>query len=324
MNYTSTEEKCLHVRLWTPPLEKLLRKWNRQIIKRSRAHLEVSRVFNRRNYQLGIPTVILSAVTATGGIATFENCDPNDPNSKCVAFEWLRLAFGVLAIFSGILASLHTFLNYQKRAEKHKTAANKYEAMYREIDTLILAPPSMRGDPVIKLQTIKTQYDNIVERFPSLPKTYDIELTYQVDNGGVQPPSLGIEDSLSDRAGLSNSTVKELMKAMNTERHTAATEEQTSRTVRVPGWSPHRAASIFDDSDGEDVVIPFDLECERGIDTTIAALAAVKLVGQERSIVDESLSKALEFEMERLNRSDEKKPTPEKNEDELEEIVVDI
>jgi hypothetical protein len=323
MSYTSTEEKCLHVRLWTPPLEKLLRKWNRQIIKRSRAHLEVSRVFNRRNYQLGIPTVILSAVTATGGIATFENCDPNDPNSKCVVFEWLRLAFGVLAIFSGILASLHTFLNYQKRAEKHKTAANKYEAMYREIDTLILAPPSMRGDPVIKLQTIKTQYDNIVERFPSLPSSYDIELTYQVENGGVQPPSVGISDSLSDRAGLSDSIVKELMKAMNTERHTVVSEGQKSRTVRVP---PHRAASIFDDSDGEDVVIPFDLECERGIDTTIAALAAVKLAGQERSIVDESLSRALEFEMERLNRSDEKKPVADSTkseEEELEEIVID-
>ena len=319
MSYTATEEKCLHVRLWTPPLEKLLRKWNRQIIKRSRAHLEVSRVFNRRNYQLGIPTVILSAVTATGGIATFENCDPNDPNSKCVVFEWLRLAFGVLAIFSGILASLHTFLNYQKRAEKHKTAANKYEAMYREIDTLILAPPSMRGDPVIKLQTIKTQYDNIVERFPSLP--HDIELTYQVENGGVQPPSLGITDSLSDRAGLGDSTVKELMKAMNTERHANADEEQPSRSVRVPGWSPHRAASIFDESDGEDVVIPFDLECERGIDTTIAALAAVKLVGQERSIVDESLSRALEFEMERLNRSDERNPAAKS--DELDEIVIE-
>lgn len=169
-------------RLWTPELDKLLRRWKKQLGKREKGHLDLARKYNRRHYIFGIPATVLSALIATGILATFENCDSCDDGSapECEADQWIRLAIGILGLLSAGLTAFQTFMNYQQESEKHKSAADDYGSMFRVIDTMLLVPGPVRGDPVSTLQNLRSQYDDLVRRSPTLPKKYDAELTYEV------------------------------------------------------------------------------------------------------------------------------------------------
>ena len=71
-------------------------------------------------------------------------------------------------------------MNYQELSEKHKSAADDYGSMFRMIDAMMLVPGPVRGDPVSTLQNLRSQYDDLVRRSPTLPKKYDADLTYEV------------------------------------------------------------------------------------------------------------------------------------------------
>ena len=103
-------------RLWTPDLDKLLRKWKKQVGKKERGHRELARKYNRRHYMFGLPAVVLSTLITAGAFATFQECGECDDqqSSQCQVEVWVRLAIGILGIISIGLTSSVTFLNYQQ------------------------------------------------------------------------------------------------------------------------------------------------------------------------------------------------------------------
>lgn len=170
--------------VWIPALDKLLRRWKKQIGIRGQEHKRLCEVFQSRHYIIGIPCIILGLLTTTGTFGTFANCDPTMNISSvlggCTTNEYIRLVLGILGAFYTVLAGLMTFLDYKGCSESHKTAAANYGALYREIDALLLMNSIQRGDPVITLQTLRSKYDDLVRNAPSIPKKYDVELTYEV------------------------------------------------------------------------------------------------------------------------------------------------
>ena len=187
-----TQEQVIVARskLWTPELDKLLRRWKKQIGNRQKGHSDLSRTYNLRHYLFGVPTIILSAIISSGIFATFENCSTcdNQYQAKCIITVIIRIIIGLLQIIVVALSAFNTFMDYSDASADHKMAADKYGSLYRDLDSLLLIPGPLRGDPVTVLNEIRRRYDDMVIDAPNLPSKYNIDLTYDVSNTVVAKP----------------------------------------------------------------------------------------------------------------------------------------
>lgn len=163
-------------KLWTPDLDKLLRKWNKLINIRIQGHKEIARKHTKYHYMIGIPSTVISAIVAFVSFSTFEDC--KDEDESCEKDQWIRLAIAIVSAIAIVLNSLMTFLNYAESANNHKTAADDYNSLSGSIQNTLIIPGPIRGDPVITLQTIRSKYDDIVKKSPSLSSEHDRELSY--------------------------------------------------------------------------------------------------------------------------------------------------
>lgn len=182
----ATQDQIILARskLWTPELDKLLRKWKKNVAKRQKGHADLSRTYSKRHYIFGTPAVILSAIISAGIFSTFRNCSNcEDPSQdKCWIDQWIRIIVGCISLVAVSLTAFVTFMNYQQASEEHKTASEKYGALYRDLDSMLLIPGPVRGDPVGTLQTIRRQYEDITVASPNLPSKYNIDLSYEVSD----------------------------------------------------------------------------------------------------------------------------------------------
>ncbi len=293
-------------RLWTPDLDKLLRKWKKQVGRKERGHRDLARKYTRRHYMFGLPAVILSTLITAGAFATFQECGTcDDQQSKqCKAEVWIRLAVGVLGIISIGLTSSVTFLNYQQIAENHKSAADMFGERFREIDSMLQIPGPLRGDPISTLQSIRSQYDNDVRNAPVLPKKYELELTYDVM--APIPPSPGQVKILLTNGGheqrkTDTATLKKLLS--DEER---GKEEDSDESVTITMDEALKARNEHDTDDEKDVCIAFDLDCVPNYSQATTALAVAALAAKKREEEQLSLQRAFAFEMQRMEISTQK------------------
>lgn len=118
--------------------------------------------------------MILTTVAGIGVLATFQECE-----TECKSDEWVRLVSGIVSVCAACLSGIFTFFDFQTQSSKHKSAADDYNSMFRNIDTMLQVPYLIRGDPVTILQTLRSQYDDIIRKSPSLPERYNSDLTYK-------------------------------------------------------------------------------------------------------------------------------------------------
>lgn len=156
--------------VWSDELDCLLREWKKQITSRAVVHNNLARRFSKRNYILGVPVIILAAITATGILATFEDCDCSNKNStRCDVVPWVRVVTGILAILSASLSGIQTFVNYQKKSEENKTAFNGYSRLKRNIEVTLGLPYASRENAVFTLREIRKEYDLVADAAPTIP-----------------------------------------------------------------------------------------------------------------------------------------------------------
>ena len=144
---------------------------------------------------IGIPALILIGIVSAGGISTYKDQETSQScvcniinnttvtpveNSESKTTEIIRLIIAILASISFILTLLKSFLSYDSEAGEHKTAADNYGELFRELDQLLLVPGPVRGDPIETLRSIRNKYDDIIRNSPTLPKKYDVELSFEV------------------------------------------------------------------------------------------------------------------------------------------------
>lgn len=171
MSEESAESEFAPTKLvWSNSLDCLLKEWKKQITSRLTIHNKLARKFSKRNYILGVPVIILTAITATGILATFEDCDCSNKNStRCDVVPWVRVVTGILAILSASLSGIQTFVNYQKKSEENKTAFNGYSRLKRKIEVTLGLPYASREDAVFTLREIRKEYDLVADAAPTVP-----------------------------------------------------------------------------------------------------------------------------------------------------------
>jgi len=183
-------------KLWTPSIEKLLRKWRKQICIRQKGHLKEERVCLKKYQLISLPSILISSVVSTAIFSTFEDCPPVtiDENGAGVSpntceKKWIRLTSGILNMIGVAFLGINSFFNFQEKASKHKTSSDAYNELLRLIDSTLGTPTQFRGDAVAILQHIKSRYDDIIKQSESLSEDSNAELEYMIKKDGSETSS---------------------------------------------------------------------------------------------------------------------------------------
>lgn len=140
-------------------LEELLERWHKEVSRSRHAHYEAARAYSKRNYWLGMPAVILSAIVGSTVFATLEKeVDPR-----------IRLLVGFLSVTAGVLTALQTFLAFSARAEKHRLIAAKYGGIRREVE-LLQEKKVNKAELNERLDEIEKRMSGLGEEAPTVPE----------------------------------------------------------------------------------------------------------------------------------------------------------
>jgi hypothetical protein len=145
--------------VWTPKIEQLLQDWRNRVYAAQAAYYHEAERLRRRQYQLGIPTVIVSSLVGT---AVFADLD------KVTTLRWI---VGSVSILAAVLASLQTFLKFGENATLHGVAADWFAAIRREIEETLALPVDLRGNPKACLDAIRQEINKAGQKSPELRET---------------------------------------------------------------------------------------------------------------------------------------------------------
>lgn len=136
--------------------EELLGDWYRRLRFAQFAHYEAAKAFDRMNYWLGIPVVVLSTFVGTSVFA----------NIGKVVDARIQISIGLISVIAATLASLQTFFRFSEKAEKHRIAASKYGALRREIEEIF----AVHGDTTREAITaLRQRIDRLSDEAPHIP-----------------------------------------------------------------------------------------------------------------------------------------------------------
>lgn len=284
-------------KFWTPEIEKLLRKWRRQINTRHTEHKIAERKYNKLFYIFGIPTALLTTVVASGVLTTFQNCSYNEcypgctpmaEDPSCSRDVWVRLSIGIISVISLIFSGFTLFMNYGQSSSDNKGAADDYEELAREIDSVLDTPVSTRGDPIVSLQNFRSKFDDISKNAPTVSSrisskaSLDYRTVKEERKISIHPSPNFVVDGKRRKMPDASSLAKILVDKIEDD-----AQKQVSIRKRIVTENDF-------DSDVEkdkEVAIMFDLEELRPEDL---------LENEKKRTVQASLTRALEFELTRM------------------------
>ena len=145
------------------------------------AHYDSAVRHSRRNYQLGLPVVVLSAIVGTTVFATL-NENPE---------TWARIIVGMLSLTTVVMASLQTFLKFSERAEKHKEAGARFGALLKEVEQYIALPPKDDAELKNWCDSLRARWDKLSLESPTVPK--DIWKKHHFKNKGLLQQKIGVD-----------------------------------------------------------------------------------------------------------------------------------
>lgn len=144
--------------------DKIIHQWYVGVRIRHKAHYILASDYEKKNLKFGVPIVILSSIAGTSIFASLES----SPET------WIKILIGCLSITAAVLASLQTFLDYNKQAERHKNAGTKYGTLRREIEERISLLDSENITDKKFIEDFRKKWDALDQESPTIPsKVYD-------------------------------------------------------------------------------------------------------------------------------------------------------
>ena len=85
------------------------------------------------------------------------------------------MLFGLLTLLTAILASLQTFLKYSEQAGNHRNASTRYQALFNEIDQLLVIPPKDEAALGEWCNKLRERWDALNLEAPSIARKFKTE-----------------------------------------------------------------------------------------------------------------------------------------------------
>lgn len=139
--------------------ETVLLLWQRNCKRSQIANYSAAARYLKRNYWLGIPTVVFSTIVGTSVFAALGE-DSIKPG--------IQIAVGMISILSAVFAALQTFFKWGELAAKCQSTASSYGAVKRLITQLIAGGREHITEDSVS--GIRQQMDMLAREGPELPQ----------------------------------------------------------------------------------------------------------------------------------------------------------
>ncbi len=140
---------------------RILERWRRNCLRSSTGNYRASTKFSKRNFFLGVPTIVLTTLAGSSLFATLqEGIDPR-----------LQLLAGFVTLAAAVLSALQTFMGSAERAGKHNTAAAEFNSVKRRIDFLIAQNADGHDLDDAIIEDIRASMDTLSRETPALPES---------------------------------------------------------------------------------------------------------------------------------------------------------
>ena len=143
---------------WNVELDRLLRKWKKQIVQRQILHRKATIRDAKKYYYFSVPSALCQALVTTGIFSTIECMESY--------FSWIRILVGILSTATTFISAYMLIMKFESSSDDNKSASDQYESLYRDIDVIMQLSPHSRGPPNTTMQFIKNRYDDIVRKSP--------------------------------------------------------------------------------------------------------------------------------------------------------------
>jgi hypothetical protein len=178
-------------------VDKLITGWFERARDCQLTHDECCNRLSRWHYLLGIPIIVLTTATAAAIFYSLGRPELGDP---------IKMGIGVAAGAAALLACLQTFLGLSRRADQHKIAGSRYDALRRSLEILKTFSPSDPMELRHAITDIQRQMDRLTETAPPVPtrlkKKIDKELEHQSHDRIFHLPVRSDRDSVPEKVEL--------------------------------------------------------------------------------------------------------------------------
>jgi hypothetical protein len=162
--------------------KQLLKAWRDELGSMMRTHHVLSSKIRLMNYVLGVPNIFIAFAVASYIFFTIGHDVP----------FWVKILFGLFSLLIAILASLQTFLKYSEQAGNHRNASSRYQALFNEIDQLLVIPPKDEAALGEWCNKLRERWDALNLEAPGIASKFKLESGPEteviVHETGDQPP----------------------------------------------------------------------------------------------------------------------------------------
>jgi hypothetical protein len=123
-------------------------------------HDRAQKKYNRLSNFINIPVIVLSTLAGSASIGS-ESLFPGFPQASVI--------IGLVSILVGILGTLQSYFNFEKRTEGHKIASIQYYKVYNFIKIELSLPRAQRTNAGDFLKLIKEDLERLKEISPMIP-----------------------------------------------------------------------------------------------------------------------------------------------------------
>lgn len=143
---------------------KLLEQWHMGLRTAHKAHQQAAVRFERNGRWLGAATVIASTIVGTSLFADA---------SSSLDIGW-KIGAGILSLVAAILSAIQGTLKFSELATLHRSAAQHYGPLRREVEEMLAAAGAGGELSPTKISDLRKRWDEIDADAPSVPqKLYD-------------------------------------------------------------------------------------------------------------------------------------------------------
>ena len=162
--HTSNEPTSLKQKLvWNTQTEELVASWGDIASCYKWLHDQAFRKYNKINYRMSIPVIVLSTVTGTVSVGMQSLVPP----------EWVNYAqqmVGAVNIITGIITTLQNFFRFAQVSEGHQHASTGWSKLERNIRIELKIDRLYRKDADSFMKVCRAEYDRLLEQSPVIPK----------------------------------------------------------------------------------------------------------------------------------------------------------
>ncbi len=146
---------------WNSRLEEYFANTGEKALCYAWCHKQAEALYSNRTVWIDIPVIVLSTLTGSVSVGSQSLFGDN-----AVA----PVVIGGVVLLTSIMTTVSSYFAWARRAESHKQAGLSWAKLYRFLSVELALPRGERMTPTDLLKYVRTEYDQLMEKSPLLPR----------------------------------------------------------------------------------------------------------------------------------------------------------